>query len=92
MGVVKSKSTVDINNAYGELQIAAIPEKGQEYLTVRAYRRDNYPVLVQKQYLPSFPRMPESSVSLKFLDPGLRQDDVVSGKHVLLDGYYLILL
>jgi len=37
--------------------------------------------------IPSFRRRPESSMGLKFLDPGIRRDDVASGKHVLLDGY-----
>ncbi len=29
----------------------------------------------------------ESSDPLNFLDPGLRRDDVVSGKHAFLDGH-----
>jgi len=33
--------------------------------------------------------MPESSKVLNSLDPGLRRDDVVSGKHVFLTGHYL---
>jgi len=31
--------------------------------------------------------MPESSKSLNSLDPGIRRDDVVSGKHAFLNGY-----
>ena len=49
-----------------------------------------YLVFLHKQHLPSFRRRPESSKPLNFLDPGLRRDDVVSGKHAFLDGYYLV--
>ena len=34
--------------------------------------------------------MPESSNLLNSLDPGLRRDDVVSGKHAFMDGHYLV--
>jgi len=33
--------------------------------------------------------MPESSKSLNSLDPGIRRDDVVPGKHSFLNGYYI---
>ena len=33
--------------------------------------------------------MPESSKSLNPLDPGMRRDDVVSGKYAFLNRYYL---
>ena len=41
-------------------------------------------VSVRKQHFPSFRRMPESSNVLNSLDPGIRRNDVVSGKRVFL--------
>ena len=63
---------------------------GDGHLVLRQHDIAGVLVSVQKQHLPSFRRMPESSNVLNSLDPGIRRDDVVSGKRVFLDGHYLI--